>query len=164
MALNIINQDILTVTHGVIIQQVNCQGVMGAGLAKKIADKWPVVKKQYLFYCQHEDIQLGAVQFVSVEKSERWLRVANLFGQWSYGRGKCHTSYRALANGFNRIAALANYHNLPVYLPHGIGCGLAGGDWRVVSALIEQELPDAVICRWDEPNLIAPLPRSLVQG
>ena len=36
-------QDLLNSDSKYIVQQVNCQGVMGAGLAKAIADKWPVV-------------------------------------------------------------------------------------------------------------------------
>jgi O-acetyl-ADP-ribose deacetylase (regulator of RNase III) len=42
-----INKDILSVENGIICQQVNCMGVMGAGLAKKIAQKYPIVKKEY---------------------------------------------------------------------------------------------------------------------
>ena len=38
-----IKGDILNVTEGIIVQQVNCFGVMGAGLAKQIRDKWPSV-------------------------------------------------------------------------------------------------------------------------
>lgn len=34
-----IKGDILNVTEGIIVQQVNCKGVMGAGLAKQIRDK-----------------------------------------------------------------------------------------------------------------------------
>ena len=34
-----------------ICQQVNCRGVMGAGLAKQIRDKWPVVFDEYKKIC-----------------------------------------------------------------------------------------------------------------
>ena len=33
-----IKGDILNVTEGIIVQQVNCKGVMGAGLAKEIKE------------------------------------------------------------------------------------------------------------------------------
>ena len=157
-----ITRDILTIEKGIIVHQVNCQGVMGAGLAKKIADKWPVVKEEYVKECRtglHRVGSLGALLLVKVTPT---LLVGNVFGQLSYGRDKCHTCYWALATVFHKLA-LQRTGPLPLYIPHGIGCGLAGGDWRVVSALIEQELPDAVICRWPDPQFTAPLPKTLVQ-
>ena len=39
--------DILDSTKDCICQQVNCHGVMGAGLAEAIAKKWPLVKSLY---------------------------------------------------------------------------------------------------------------------
>ena len=36
---------------------------------------------------------------------------------------------------------------LRVGLPFGIGCGLAGGDWSVVSRAIEETVPQAVLYR-----------------
>lgn len=150
----IIHQDILTIDHGIICQQVNCQGVMGAGLAKQIAGKWPVVKESYLRACKGivgmgdyaKRPEVG--DYCKTQINYR-LIVFNIFGQESYGRkpGYVYTSYRGLAEGFYELAGFAKHHELPIYIPHGIGCGLAGGDWHVVSALIEQELPDAIICK-----------------
>lgn len=34
-----------------ICQQVNCKGVMGAGLAMQIRSQWPVVYQRYLEFC-----------------------------------------------------------------------------------------------------------------
>ncbi|EKU98150.1 hypothetical protein Lepto7375DRAFT_7411 [Leptolyngbya sp. PCC 7375] len=152
--MKIINRDILTIDKGLIVHQTNCQGVMGAGLAKKIADKWPVVKHDYLKdYALNADGGPLLGDWLRTEVANG-LFVASVYGQENYGRkpGYCYTSYRALAISFSAI----NYANqsyefypskLPVYIPYGLGCGLAGGDWHVVSALIEQELPDAVICK-----------------
>ena len=35
----------------IIVQQVNCRGVMGAGLAKQIATRYPDVLAMYKKYC-----------------------------------------------------------------------------------------------------------------
>ena len=35
------------IDNGIICQQVNCCGVMGAGLAKAIMDKFPIVKQKF---------------------------------------------------------------------------------------------------------------------
>ena len=148
LGLNVVTKDILTVERGVIVQQVNCQGVMGAGLAKKIADKWPEVKESYVSFCKARDPSdlLGKVVFCKVDAG---LMVASVFGQIFYGSANrmIYTRYVGLGEGFRLLAASKQRSGLPVYIPYGIGCGLAGGDWHVVSALIEQELPNAVVCK-----------------
>lgn len=48
-----------------ICQQVNCRGVMGAGLALQIRNKWPVVYRRYLGLCYGSDgNKLGMYQEV----------------------------------------------------------------------------------------------------
>ena len=37
--MRIVDGDILDIEKGIIVHQVNCQGVMGAGLAKQIKSK-----------------------------------------------------------------------------------------------------------------------------
>ena len=41
----------------IICHQVNCQGAMGAGVAKQIADKWPNVKKEYVKFCNSKKLK-----------------------------------------------------------------------------------------------------------
>ena len=150
--MNNIQKDILTVKTGIICHQVNCQGVMGAGLALKIAKKWPVVKADYIRHASGWKQENGDDSTVHLlgNTLHSWvapdLCVCSIFGQDEYGRDKTHTRYLALAFGLSRVRTFSVGKNLAVYIPHGIGCGLAGGDWSVVSALIEQELPDAYIC------------------
>ena len=47
----------------------------------------------------------------------------------------------------DKVARLTEGTTLRVGLPFGIGCGLAGGDWSVVSRMIEEHLPQAVLYR-----------------
>lgn len=78
-----------------ICQQVNCKGVMGAGLAMRICIQWPVVYQRYLEFCYENDgNKLGTYQEVLVEPK---LYVVNLFGQNGYSRGERQTNYAALA-------------------------------------------------------------------
>ena len=75
----------------IIGHQTNCQGVMGAGIAKEIRDTCPRVFAQYKIFCvknrQKGRSPLGCFQMVYVDE-ERSRIVANLFGQERYGRGK----------------------------------------------------------------------------
>lgn len=45
--MRIIKGNILDVEEGIIIHQVNCFDVMGAGLAKSLYTKYPVIKETY---------------------------------------------------------------------------------------------------------------------
>lgn len=121
----------MSVGDGLIVHQVNCQKVMGAGLAKQIAQKFPQVKKEYL---EKENWYLGDTQFVQVRDD---LIVCNLAGQYDFGRKKIvYTNYHALREGFFTIRNFAIDNKVDVFLPYKIGCGLANGNWRTVLSLI----------------------------
>lgn len=52
MSVNLIEGNILTLPtrneNTIICHQVNCRAAMGAGLARQIRDKWPVVFDEYV--------------------------------------------------------------------------------------------------------------------
>ena len=145
MSLTYVNGDILTPNNldrvVFVCHQVNCKGVMGAGLAKQIKSKHPVVYKAYKEKCDSGFAHLGDVQFVSRLSMTGYI-VANIFGQDGYGREKCHTDYDALRTAFITIAEGAP--NDIVRIPYKMGCGLGGGDWDTVLAMIEEILVPAV--------------------
>lgn len=135
----------------VICHQVNCQGVMNAGLAKDIAKRWPEVKRDYEAICMESGYKqlLGNYIFTPIEEGG----IVSIFGQVYYGRDKnrCYTSYGALAHAFHLIHDCL--HVKKIAIPYGIGCGLAGGDLDVVMKIIVNEFnyadkgPDVVIYR-----------------
>lgn len=143
--------DILAAGHGIICHQVNCQMVMGAGLALAVRSKWPHVYTEYRQLTKWDPKQLlGRCQVVEVEP--KTLYVANLFGQFNYGRkkGVVYTDYGALGNALTQLKGwhAANCHpKFPIWIPYGMGCNLAGGNWEVVRGLIDGVLPDAFIVR-----------------
>lgn len=119
-----------------ICQQVNCRGAMGAGLAMQIRSQWPVVYRRYLGLCYGGDgNKLGTYQEVLVEPK---LYIVNLFGQNGYGRSERQTNYAALAAAlFSLFRDCAQKNqDVTIRLPYGLGCGLAGGDWNTVLAII----------------------------
>lgn len=144
--ITIIEKDILTVEKGIIVHQVNCQKVMGAGLAKQLSEKFPQIKKEYLA----KDVWLlGDTQFLKIKDD---LFVCNLAGQYDYGRlPKVYTRYDALKKGFASVRKFALENKLDVFLPYQIGCGLANGIWDIVCSLIEYHLNsvkfDCFICK-----------------
>lgn len=139
--MQIIQQDLLEVSHGVCCQQVNCQGVFGKGLALATRTKFPQVANAYF---EKGDWRLGDCVFVEVAPG---LYHALLAGQDRYGKGQCFTDYPSLESCLQKVTAFAEPLRLPVFIPYGIGCGLAGGDWQIVSAIIKRVCPDAYVCR-----------------
>ena len=147
--IQIVNDDIFNAFgHGcdAICHQVNCQGVMGAGLAKEIAMRWPEVKRDYKELCMEEEPSklLGTYLDTPVEGGH----IISIFGQNYYGRdNQCYTDYHALTWGFHRLDLA--YWNRKIAIPYGIGCGLGGGDWSIVLQIIETQFinADVVIFR-----------------
>lgn len=139
--MNIIDQDLLEVTHGVVAQQVNCRGAFGAGLALATRKRFPAVADAYF---KKRDWKLGDVLFVEVASDHVH---ALLAGQDRYGRGGRFTDYAALETALRKAQQFAEPLRLPLFLPYGIGCGLAGGEWQVVSEIIERVCPKAFVCR-----------------
>ena len=120
-----ITGDILDSTEDCICQQVNCQGVMGAGVAKAIAEKWPLVKALYLWKCRQQinlGELLGSIQAVNINEEQM---IINIFGQLDYGRDKYkrYTDYSALTKAFDTIRT--KYAGYSLAFPYGFGCGCA---------------------------------------
>lgn len=144
--IKIVEGNILNATEDIICQQVNCQGVMGAGLAKQIRNKYPEVYPSYKKFCEgckdnNKRTLLGEIQAINVSDGKV---IANLFGQFSYGRDKQYTDYKALKECLEGILKLASMFNDndSIAIPYEIGCGLAGGSWGIVYKIIEDVFKD----------------------
>jgi hypothetical protein len=152
--MKIIEKNILTVEKGIICQQVNCQGVMGSGLAKSIRKKWPIVYERYndIVKVYQNDARfriLGEYQYVNVAPD---LFVCNVFGQLNYGYdGKRYTDYGALKIAFREMTVVMN-KDRQNYFPFNFGCDRGGADWSIVSKMIEYYFPNAIICRLPKSN------------
>ena len=153
--IKVINGNILNCAENILCHQVNCMGVMGAGLAKQIRNNYPKVYSEYIKLLQwaKEEYErglsknkypLGSVQFVRIDDKKV---VANIFGQLNYGRDKRYTNYEALQKGFYGVLEAVTWDNskmkgYSIAIPYGIGCSLAGGDWNVVYKIIEKVFND----------------------
>lgn len=143
--------DIFESGADVICHQVNCQGVMGSGVAKQVREKFPDVYEEYKTTCNEcEPYQLlGSSQFVKVNNI---FYIANLFAQEEYGYdGKCYTNYDSLKNC---LYAVRDYttHSV-IAIPYLMGCHRGGGDWNIVYKMIEEVFGDSdcevLICEYN---------------
>jgi O-acetyl-ADP-ribose deacetylase (regulator of RNase III) len=120
----------------IIVQQVNCKGVMGAGLAKAILNHYPMVYEHYRAEYELGLLELGYTSYIEVEPNKF---VANICGQDGYGKGRRFTDYDALRAGLEDVKMMAEALNVDVVIPYKIGSGLAGGDWEgVVSPMVDE--------------------------
>lgn len=120
----------------VIAHCCNCYCNMGAGIAPQIKAKFP---EAYLVDCttkRGDESKLGTITFTE----DTTPIVVNLYGQYDYtGRrhGEMDLDYDALRSALR--AMKEEFSGLLFGLPK-IGAGLAGGDWDVIEAIIEEEL------------------------
>lgn len=131
--MNVINKDITTIESGILLNGVNCQGVMGSGVAKAYIDKWPIVRDDYLLW-DKEDMYLGKVDLVTIEYKK--LYVANCWTQEFYGYdGKKYADAGALLACISKCALLSKRMGLSLYTPL-IGCGLGGLDKGLLMSIV----------------------------
>lgn len=125
----------------IICHQVNCQGVMGSGVAKEVRERYPNVYAEYRNKCEQNKNyparMLGTAQMIPIDaKGSRW--IANCFGQDRFGYdGKQYTSVGALMEAFQEVAKLAKMTGAKVAMPYGIGCVRGGANWIVVKKIID---------------------------
>ena len=136
--------NILTAQQGVIFQGVNCQGVMGSGLALQIRTRYPKVFKDYTSHLARKHAQnadpLGSVCVSLLEQTDSHiLCVANCFTQRHYGRNSeiCYLDYGALEKSIREVYVRFDVFEpgIRFHIPR-IGCGLANGDYTRVRQLL----------------------------
>lgn len=135
----------------VICHQVNCQGVMGSGVAKQVRERYPNVFEEYKMECNFQRNHLGKIQIVPISKTQS---IANLFAQDNYGYDKkCYTDYSALHNCLKQIYMCCRNLNQTIAFPYLMSCARGGGDWNIVYKMIEDIFKDydgdILICEYN---------------
>lgn len=132
-----VNGDILEFSENLLIHQVNCKGIMGAGLAKTIKNRYPEVFDDYKdaisLYNFNEDELLGSYTMTALVKDKF---IVNLFGQNEFGNDRRYTSYSALVIGLFAIFKRAKKYNYSIAIPYRMGCARGGGNWTYVYSYI----------------------------
>ena len=137
----IINGDIFDSGADIIVHQVNCQGVMGSGVAKQVRERFPRVYNKYVNVCR-ESNPLGDILLVCADETDNSKPIiANLFAQYKYGYdGGCYTDYNALQKCLDKLNICAK--GMTVAIPYMMSCYRGGGDWEIVSTMIFNALKD----------------------
>lgn len=134
----VIKGNLLDTPFKLMAHQVNCKGVMGAGVAKQLRAKYPSLYAEYTqFVNQYKKLGLlGRYQSVHVDNHI----IFNIFAQEDYGRNGVYTDYDAMEKALKM--AILEYEEdidkqLTIAIPYGMGAGLAGGDWDIIASILE---------------------------
>ncbi|MBD2769510.1 macro domain-containing protein [Hymenobacter sp. BT664] len=131
----------------VIVHGCNCFCTMGAGIAKTIKQVFPAAYEADLATPVGDKAKLGHYTVANVQVGGKALTILNAYTQYHWqGRGR-KADYDALRQVFRRIKQ--EYAGQRIGYP-AIGAGLAGGEWPVIAAIIEEELAgeDHVFVEW----------------
>jgi O-acetyl-ADP-ribose deacetylase (regulator of RNase III) len=145
----ILNGDLLDQKTDVIAHQVNCLGVMEAGVALQIKNRWPEVYGEYKNFCRLGAVQtgffLGKCLVIGSVDLNRPV-VANLFGQDHCDSAIRNTSYDAVYDSLIHLKLIMENRGWKsVSFPYGMSCGLSGGSWNVIYAMIRDTFKDSGI-------------------
>ncbi len=137
----LLNKNVQAIGH-----QANCQNTFGAGIARSIREMYPAAYGADTRCAEAKLNTLGSVSMACISDESRVAHgtnielIFNLYGQNLYGNGVRQTNYDALYNALDSMAAeLSDRDDSPLVVgfPYLMGCGLGGGDWNIVSRLIE---------------------------
>ena len=110
-----IEGNIFDCKEDIIVHQVNCQGVMGSGLAKQVKEKYPEVFNGYYHYCkQNMGTDILGTSLICEANDGKY--IANLFGQLYYGEG-LQTDYDMFRKALQEVHDFAKERNLSVAIP-----------------------------------------------
>lgn len=132
--MNIIKQDITEITDGIICHGVNCQGVMGSGVALAIKTKWPAIYESFKEQGKGPHL-LGTAHIITINED---LYIANCYTQEYFGNdGRVYASLKAIESALKPVFLWASTLGLTIHSPM-IGCGLGGLEWNDVAEIFER--------------------------
>lgn len=142
-----------TVRPALIIHVCNDVGGWGRGFVTALSNWTPLPELAYRRLTGHQ-MRLGEVTFVTVEDD---LFVANMIaqhGMYADNNDMPPIRYEALADCLVKVRDWTAYNDRSIHAPR-IGCGLAGGKWIVVEALLNNILGDRRVYIYDLPEMAA---------
>lgn len=142
--MKIVTGNILDITSGTALHQVNCMGATG-GLAGALRRKWPAVFTGYDARCENEGRDMLG-RFIHAEALPG-LYVGHVFGQLHPGPNTDMAAVR------KALSDARNSTNGQVYAPFNMGCGLGGGNWSEYLAELGRAFPCIIIIQRPEDAL-----------
>lgn len=144
MKLQIVEGDAITYAlenPSTFLHVTNCQGAFGSGVALQIKKRVPRVYKEYL-----KNLTLGSITWTSewVGSTMSDSIFVNMNAQYHFGRDKRQLNYGALADCLSIVKDELPGID-PIVVPYLMGCDRAGGDFEIVTEMLEYFFKDRAI-------------------
>ncbi len=128
-----------------IAHSCNTKCLFGAGLALQIKNEYPSAYEADCEAARKGENTLGNMSMATLSSGKR---IINMYTQANIGTEKRQVSYDALFWCLETLklkmeSALKEGREYRLGLPYGLSCGLAGGSWTVVYAMIEDLFLDS---------------------
>ncbi len=120
-----------------IVHGCNCYCTMGAGIAKGIKAAFPEAYAADCDTTKGSRIKLGTCSFAEVTANGKRLVIVNAYTQFDWRGSGTKVDYEAVRSCMRWIKV--SFPGLRIGLPK-IGAGLAGGEWKEIASIIEEEL------------------------
>ena len=132
--------DVLNSGEKIVIHGCNCFCAMGAGIAKQVRSECPNTYNADQNTLFGDRNKLGSftygIEFVG-------MIVVNSYTQYKYTRIDVDVDYAALEESIRSIVKyFFRTFAITIFAMPKIGCGMAGGDWGIVSNILEEILVD----------------------
>ncbi len=126
----------------IIVHQANCQNTFGAGIAAQIKKRYPeAYNADTRFHGEFQKAKKSMLGHISVAELNPRAFIINLYAQHLGSGQKRATNYEAFAQGLEELANFASQYPALVEpiigFPKFIGCGLGGGSWRIIEAMLD---------------------------
>jgi O-acetyl-ADP-ribose deacetylase (regulator of RNase III) len=130
--------------YDVIGHGCNSFCTFGAGIALGVKIKWPQAYAADKASAFADKGKLGTY----TQWGNDDITVVNMYTQWDYKGKEINADYDAIRNCMKLMKH--DFSGKKIGLPL-IGAGLAGGDWNVISEIIEEELvgEDVTVVIWE---------------
>lgn len=120
-----------------IVHGCNCFCTMGAGIAKQIRSQFPQAWEADLATVSGDKSKLGSYSQACINTTYGRLHVINAYTQYHYSGDGVLVDYDAVTKVFTDLKK--QFSGKRMGYPK-IGAGLAGGDWEVISEIIDSAL------------------------
>lgn len=127
--------DVTEADEPVIVHGCNALGVMGAGVAKTIRDKFPKAYKEYRKEYEQFGLRLGTLVDGGTVGGKR---IIHAITQGSYGTDRRQVNYESVYRCFEELNKRASSSGIAAIAMPRIGSGLGGGHWPIIATIIEE--------------------------
>lgn len=157
MSLQTIEGDLLDFPNGIkaIAHSCNCQNIMGGGIALQIRERYPEAYAADTKMHEAGEVSLGDFSFTRIKKSPHNF-IYNLYTQFNIGRKTRQVDYEAFHRAITNLhmeivreraacAVLSEDTEMPVGFPYKMSCSLAGGNWDIIYAMLNDVFGDSSV-------------------